>query len=500
MSVITVVACLLLAGHAAPPLAAARIAPPDVDALVQVRDGLQAPDAGSRALAEGVCSMLDAVGAREGWKQAAAAAGISPWALFQRCAGRDASLLVRRGAQGPEWVLALEIPSREACELLRSMGGRMQGASRFSLPQLGLEGAVAGEWLLVSDRADGRLLRDILRVSSEAGQPTLAEALPQGALQPSEARVSVALRHGGSVKGHSVWRASADASGVHVEVLAALDRDPLGELRDGGVSGEELTALPEETMACWVQSMPRHPVPAAWWRAQPAWKPDAAVEGSLGRRMLVAVGPRHDGEGSAALAVAYELTDAEAGTRAADALLDRVAGCCATPATAPCTVLARRHGASLEAPRSWDAPALVGQAFAGLEPLGGAELHARTVILRHGGWRVYASDDHWLRRVAGSLEELPEGAAHASVDAARVGHAQGGALAPVLAGWAQVRELAGGCGGPMRFLSAMLRRSGEVSWQVSAQGPGRWRGQVDLAPPMPSEAEAVQVADRPLPQ
>lgn len=500
MSVIAVMASLLLAGHAAPPLAAARIAPPDVDALVQVRDGLQAGDAGSRALAEGVCAMLDAVGAREGWRQAAAAAGVSPWALFQRCAGRDASLLVRRGSEGPEWVLALEIPSREACDLLRSMGGRMRGASRFSLPQLGLEGAVAGEWLLVSDRADGRLLRDMLRVSSEAGQPTLAQALPDGALQPSEARVSVALRHGGSVKGHSVWRASADATGVHVEVLATLDGDPLGELRDGSVPGEELSALPEETIACWVQPMPRNPVPAAWWRVQPAWKPDAAVEGSLGRRMMVAVGPRHDGEGTAALAVAYELTDAQAGTRAADAMLDRVAGCCAAPETTPCAALARRHGASLEAPRSWDAPALVAQAFAGLEPLGGGELHARTVMLRHGAWRVYASDAHWLGRVAASLEELPERPTHGSEDFARVGHARGAALAPVLAGWAQARESAGGCGRPMRFLSAMLARSGEVSWHMTAQGPGRWRGQVELSPPMPSETEAVQVADRPLPQ
>lgn len=499
MSVLALVAAVLLGGHAAPPLAAAAIAPPDVDALVQVRGGLRGSDAGTRALAQGMGAMLEALGAREAWNRAASSAGVSPWTLFERCAGRDASLVVRRSRLGPEWVLALEVPAREACDLLRSVGGRMRGASRFSLPQLGLEGAVAGDWLLVSDHADGPLLKDMLRLSTESGSPTLAEALPQGSLGPSDASVSLALRHGCSSAGHSVWRATGDADGVHVEMLAKLDRDPLGELRSGTASGEELSVLPAETMACWVQPMPQNLVPAAWSRAQPAWKPDDALERALGRRMIVAVGPPGDGEGTAALAVAYELVDAEAGTQASDALLERVAECCTVTPARSCTQLARRHGAPLEAPRHWDAPTLVAQVFGGLEPLEAGELHARTVSLRSGGWRVYASDAQWLTRVAASLEELQETAPSrpAETQVQRVGAARGVVLGPVLERWAQARESAGGCGRSMRLLGGLLSRAGEVSWKLSADGPGRWRGRVDLTPPLPTESEAVQVVDRP---
>ena len=63
----------------------------------------------------------------------------------------------------------------------------------------------------------------------------------------------------------------------------------------------------------------------------------------------------------------------------------------------------------IESPRVCDEPGVAQAAFAGIEPVGAPELFARTVVLRKGGWRVYASDRSWLDRVAASLEEQPVG-------------------------------------------------------------------------------------------
>jgi hypothetical protein len=492
----------LLAAHVAPPLAAARIAPPDVDALVQVRGGLRATDAGTRALSAGVCDMLDAIGARQAWAHAAASAKLSPWTLFERCAGRDASLLVRRAEVGVEWVLALEVPPTEACELLRGMGARMQGSSRFAMPQLGLVGSVIGDWLLVTDRAESPLLRDMLRVASEPGQPSLAAQLPDGAFRESDAAIEVALRHGASGSVRSVWRAFGNESGVHIDALAAGASDPLGEVRAAVPVGEELSALPEDTVACWVQPMPRDPVPAAWSRLVPAWKPDEAVDATLGARMLVAVGPCGWSEGKLTLAVAYELKDAVRGTAAADAMLDRVAGCCAARPERACSQLARRHGAPLEAPRTWDAPAVVQQAFGGLDVLGATELVARTVPLGNGGWRVYASDRWWLDRVAASLEEVhaPASSVAGSASPRRVGHAHGMRLADALRSGIASSAASDGAPQARALMAAMLRHVGEVTWQSEPIAPGLWRAGLDMTPLRPDEAASVQVADRPWPR
>ena len=117
------------------------------------------------------------------------------------------------------WVLALEMKASEACELLRSLGGRMKGAQRFDLPQLGLSGSVAGDWLLVSDSAESPLLRDMLRLASEPGQPSLADEVAM--IGPDDdAAITVALRHDRLATGLSVWSLTDRAGLVQVRVRA----------------------------------------------------------------------------------------------------------------------------------------------------------------------------------------------------------------------------------------------------------------------------------------
>ena len=107
----------------------------------------------------------------------------------------------------------------------------MKGGQRFELPQLGLAGSVVGDWLLVTDRADNALLRDMLRASSEPGQATLADELPPIG-DDADAAITVALRHDHLATGVSVWSLSDEAGRVQVRMRASLEGQALGALRE----------------------------------------------------------------------------------------------------------------------------------------------------------------------------------------------------------------------------------------------------------------------------
>ena len=500
MSVLATIAGLVLGANAAPPLAAARLAPPDASAVIQVRGGLEGRSVGMRTLVAGVRSLVDTMGAGERWAQAATLAKLSPEALLRRCAGRDASLVVRAERDGPTWVLALEMKQADACDLLRAVGGRMKGAQRFEIPQLGLVGSVSGEWLLVTDRADSGLLRDMLRIASEPGQPSLADELPEAEFD-EDAAITVALRHDRLASGVSVWSLADQASGVRVRVRAAIEGQPIGALREEVEPVFALAALPEETIASWVQPMPVHPVPAALRGA--CFEAETA-DATLGARMAVAVGPPRDADGAVAVAVAYELVDAAAGTRAHDALLDRMAASIAAKAGHAPSARASRAQRPIESPRTCDEPGVAVAAFAGLEPVGQAELFTRTVVLPSGGWRVYASDRCWLDRVAASLEEQPA-PGHALAGPphwTRVGRLDGGLLALALDRWAGDRERRRGCSKPLQLLAAVVRNAGEVSWRVADHGAGLIEAQFDIEPVLDASLDGAAIAGisaRPLP-
>ena len=500
MSLLATVLGLALAANAAPPLAAARLAPPDATAVIQVRGGLDGRSAGMRTLVSGVRTLVDTMGAGERWADAAAMVRLSPEALLKRCAGRDASLVVRAERGGPTWVLALEMKPADACELLRAVGGRMKGARAFEVPQLGLVGSVAGEWLLVTDRSDSPLLRDMLRVSSEPGQPSFADELPP--VEPDgDAAITVALRHDRLAQGCSVWCLSERGDSVTVRMRAAVEGDPLGALRDEVEPSLQLEGLPEETIASWVQPMPVHAVPPA---LRGACLEAEQIEGSLGPRMAVLVGPPRDADGAVAVAVAYELSDAAAGTRAHDALLDRLAAFVASREGRAPEPRPDRSRRPLESTRVCDEPGFGMAAFGGLEPVGRPDLFGRTVVLPRGGWRVYASDRAWLDRVSVALEEQPA-ATRVMVGPARwtrVGRLDGALLGQALDRWAVARERRNGCARSLQLLAALLRGAGPVSWRVADHGGGMLEAQFDIEPSIDSPLDGAALADlssRPLP-
>ena len=468
-----------LAASSAPPLGVARLAPSDVDAVIQVRGGLQGDAAGSRMLRDATAMLVDALGATTAWRSAASGLHMTPEALLQRCAGRDASLVVRRGAAGPEWVLALEMPGSEACDLLKEAGGRMGGSRRFEIPRFGVVGSWHGDWLLLTDDARSPLLRQMIEIGSGSGEGSLAAALPEDMRPSDDAAVTLAMRHERGAAGRSVWSITPDARGLHLDVQASLESDPFGVVVDGAEPELVPEAMPEETLACWMQRRPVHPVPLSWSTWQAAWVPSRAVLQTLGGRMAVLVGPGADG--AMAMAVAYEVSDPKAATEAQDAMLERVVRSLSSGKAAG---LPARSACRLESPRDLQATGLATAVFGGVEPLGEPGLHARTVCLPEGGWRVYASDRGWLDRVVASLEEHPSAVTRDAGPPAwtHAGFMQGAPLGRALQAWSERRAAEGRCGDALRLLSGWARLVDVASWRVAQTSQGRVHVVIDASP------------------
>lgn len=483
----------VLAATAAPPLGVARVAPADVDAVIQVRGVLAGREgAGAQMLRDAVQQLLRTTGAAAAWKDAAAASDLTPETLLHRCTGRDASLVVRRGPEDVEWVLALEMPRDEACELVKSAGGRVAGSKRFEIPGLGLAGSWHGDWLLVTDDMHSSLLRDMRTIGTERDMPTLFSSLPEDIRLDEESAVVVALRHAGRARGHSVWSLVPGRAGVHVEVDGAFEADPFGPAVEGPEPCLMLEAMPEETVACWMQQRPVQPFPRALADAGGSLDPMEAVRESLGQRMAVLVGPGK--RGPMAVAVAYEVRDARAASEAHDAWLEAVARRIAADPEAPVQL---RAASLLESPRDFTATGVAPLVFGELEPCADDELHARTVCLPSGGWRVYANERPWLARVVASLEEHPvQGTApigpHACV---RSGFIQGAAMARAMRAWADQRAIEGRSDGGLRLLGSLGGLSDVVSWRLQQRSPGRFHAHLDISPATgTSEAAESSVA------
>jgi len=423
-------------------------------------------------------------------------AGTSPDALLQRCAGRDASLVVRAGRETGGWVLALEIDGKEACDLLKSVGGRMRGGARFDLPQLGLAGCVSEPWLLVTDDAESPLLRDMLRLAAEPDQASFAQALPAGWEREDRAAVTVALRHDRVARGLSVWSLRDDGPTVEVRVRGAFEDRPLGALGSAAEPIMDLEAVPVDTVACWMQAMPANPVPGGWCTDASCQAIVERLRGVSGGRMAVFVGPRRDGEGAFAAAVAFELKDASCGSRAHDAMLDHaVAALARLEGRAPARGIDRTK-LTIEAVRHCDEPGMSETTFGALECLGAAELHARTVPTRFGGWRVYATDVPWLDQVVASIEDQPAPATSTNGGAwLRAGCAQGSALAAGLDRWAGERRRHGGCVKSMEVLSAIVRNAGRIAWRVAEPSPGVYEAEMELSPIDASAFDGAAIAE-----
>jgi hypothetical protein len=136
--------------------------------------------------------------------------------------------------------------------------------------------------------------------------------------------------------------------------------------------------------------------------------------------------------------------------------------------------------------------------FGTFECLGSVELHARTVPMRVGGWRVYATDVAWLDQVVGSIEEQSSSSSSSSSSIAgrwlRVGCLDGGALAAGLERWADARRSHGGCVKSLEVLAAVVRNAGPVTWRMAEPEPGRLEAEMVLRPVDASALDGAAMA------
>jgi len=496
MGVVATLLALTIASSAAPPLGVASLAPDNVDVVIQMRGGPQAADGPGRHMLQGaVARLLRSAGADVAWREAASASGMKPEALLDRCAGRDASLVIRMDGPRVEWVLALEIAPSESCQLMKGIGARMTGSGRFEIPQLGLVGSRHGPWVLVTDDPASTLHRDMHRVGCEGVMPSLRSALPQDMACHDDAAVMVAMRHAFAGGGRSVWAITPSASGLHVRMQGRFARDPAGCVVDGPEPEMILEALPEETVACWMQPLPVDPLPAALAPLASGGQVPDEVRRSLGDRMAVLVGPGR--MGGIAVAVAFEIRDPKSATEAQDAMLMAMARRAGT--VTPSMHLAR-SARGLESPRDLTGTGLAPRLLEDIEAAWTTELHARTVCMKEGGWRVYANERSWLDRVVGSLEEHP---AQSFATAgppywSRKGFLQGVPLSEAMQAWAVQRAREGRCGEGFMLMADWARLVDLVSWRLAQSAPGTIVAEMELSPAVgPTLETESTVASRP---
>ncbi len=169
--------------------------------------------------------------------------------LRTRLAPRSTESFHAIGPGGRHWIHALRWSDPIAVEFgLQRLGSRPMGSGRFRLPALGLEIALAGEWLLIApggcpwlDRAVDLASLDALEVENDAIQ-VLVRDLPRGP-------VEILMRHAAPVGGRSaigIYPTSAthavvefggeyEASPLPIRTAAEVDVDLLGRF-DGRVA------------------------------------------------------------------------------------------------------------------------------------------------------------------------------------------------------------------------------------------------------------------------
>jgi hypothetical protein len=496
MGVVATLLALTMASSAAPPLGVASLAPDNVDAVIQMRGGLEAAGGpGGHMLRSAVARLLRSAGADVAWHEAAAASGMKPEALLDRCAGRDASLVIRLDGTRVEWVLAMEIAPSEACQLLKGVGARVTGSGRFEIPRLGLVGSRHGPWVLVTDDPASTLHRDMHRVGCDGAMPSLRSVLPQDMAAGDDAAVMVALRHACAGGGRSIWAIAPSATGLRVRMEGRFASDPLERVMDGPEPMVMLEVLPEETLVSWMQPLPVQPLPAALVPLAREGQVPEDVRRTLGDRMAVLVGPgTPDG---ISVAVAYEIRDPKSATEAQDAMLMAMARQAGSMTS---SMGLARSARGLESPRDLTGTGLAPRLLKGVEAACAVELHARTVCMKDGGWRVYANDRGWLDRVVGSLEEHP---APATCPAGppqwtRSGFMQGEPLGQALQAWAEHRARQGQCGEGLLVMAEWARLVDVVAWRVAHPEPGRIRGELEFSSAVGTTFETEStVASRP---
>ncbi len=244
MRTTTVIAvCLLIASRPAlggNPFGAAALAPADVRLFVHIDDATQLRgQLQNRPIGRWIRSWLAQGELPGAWERLSAAAGLTEAEFFDRCLGRQVTLLSRRGEFSSEWVVLTEIEPQVSAALLRNLAPRVlaprDDVGVFHLAEQELLLARAGRLVLIAPHDDRGLFDAMVTNLNRAPEHSLAqhEAVVQGTMlgmglgnDPGRARAGLLIRHRPPLGGWSVGVADLDEDRVTVRHASRFDSAP----------------------------------------------------------------------------------------------------------------------------------------------------------------------------------------------------------------------------------------------------------------------------------
>jgi hypothetical protein len=430
--------------------------------------------------------------------------------LRSRLAPESVESIHAVGIGGRHWLHAMRWSDPIAVELgLQRLGSRPMGAGRFRLPALGVEIAIAGEWLLVCpsncpwldhavDLARGGDLAAAIPMPPDAGPPPArspVEILLHHA-EPIGGASAIGIRPSSPLTAEVTLSGRYDASPLPIRTAARMDLDVAGRF-DGRVAFAAIESgigLLDPRM---IEASTRHPriIPDADLRRQFAARRLVVFDGAP-----VRVEPVGLIEVPAACVAVPLRDDADAAVpdpallTKIDAWLESAAMSFREAWNEPATAVVRMRGDEVR--HLSLAPGLA--RAAGGHPMALSAslnwtLHATT---RGGTWLVAGTSPSLVRRVTATLDESTD--ARSDTEIASLGVASPNRLALQIAELAQLRRLGGDAESDpdadlLAAASAFLDRVERLSWKTTRQDGHVVRGTAEVRL-VPGETGSVSVA------
>jgi len=218
----------------------AALAPADVRLFVHIDGAAQLRgELADRPIGRWVRSWLAQGELPGAWERLSRAAGLTEGEFFDRCLGRQVTLLSRGGEFSSQWVVLTEIEPQVSAALLRDLAPRVLAPRHdvgvFHLAEQELLLARAGGLMLIAPDNDRGLFDAMVPNLTRAPEHSLAqnEAVLQGTAlgrrmgsKPGRARAGVLIRHRPPLGGWSVGVAELDGDRVTVRHASRFDSAP----------------------------------------------------------------------------------------------------------------------------------------------------------------------------------------------------------------------------------------------------------------------------------
>jgi len=247
------------------PFRAAALAPADVHMLLQIDDAaaLRA-ELADRPIARWITAIIETSDFHQAWEQLAADAGVASGELFDRCFGREVTVMHRRSAAGDEldeWALITNMPIADSTDLLRRLQPRtLRSRERFSIyefPEHDLLLARRNGTLVIGPRRAAGLVQTVLsRLGSgaDASDSLIASDDFTDARGLTRGDVALFIRHKPPLGGHSAAVLYRGGTQFRLKHRATFDAPPFARaVTKLDIDASPLEALEEDALVAMIE-------------------------------------------------------------------------------------------------------------------------------------------------------------------------------------------------------------------------------------------------------